>query len=203
MRIAQSADVEAIAQLINAAFIVERIAFDGDRIDAQGVSELLKKGPFLLAEDATGLVGCVYVEVRGERSYLGLLSVGPARQGTGLGRLLVAAAEEYSRKAGCHAMELRIISPRAEASAAVLSAPRLHAERAPLPFPPDVTAKSAVPLHHDGQAAHARLAFPPFPNLRSSGRIRPSFLRGQNESQRRHRHISFSRDSRSRPFALM
>jgi GNAT superfamily N-acetyltransferase len=114
-RIAQDADVSAVAQLINAAFIVERIAFDGDRIDARGVGELVKKnGAFLLAEDVVGLAGCVYVEPRGERSYLGLLSVEPARQGTGLGRRLVAAAEEYARRAGCHTMDLRIISPRAE-----------------------------------------------------------------------------------------
>ena len=127
MRIAQERDVDAIVRLINAAFIVERIAFDGDRIDAQGVGELLKKGAFLLAEDAAGppvradrmdprvgLSGCVYVEAVGERSYLGLLCVDPGRQGTGLGRRLVAAAEEYSRNAECCAMDLRVISPRAE-----------------------------------------------------------------------------------------
>jgi GNAT superfamily N-acetyltransferase len=113
-RIAQEPDVDAIVQLINAAFMVERIAFDGDRIDAQGVRELVKKGTFLAAEDATGLAGCVYVEVAGERSSLGLLSVDPGRQGMGLGRRLVAAAEQHSRSAGCCAMDLRVISPRAE-----------------------------------------------------------------------------------------
>ena len=113
-RVAQITDVDAVAQLINAAFIVEQIAFDGDRINAQAVGELLDKGACLLAEDAAGLAGCVYVEVRGARSYLGLLSVDRARQGMGLGRRLVAAAEDYSRKAGCDAMDLRIISPRAE-----------------------------------------------------------------------------------------
>src|SRR5580700_6188704 len=86
LRIAHSADAEAIARLINAAFVVERIAFEGDRIGTAGVCDLMKKGPFLLAEDAIELAGCVYVEVRGARSYLGLLSIDPARQGTGLGR---------------------------------------------------------------------------------------------------------------------
>jgi predicted N-acetyltransferase YhbS len=114
MRAARSSDADAITQLINAAFVVERIAFEGDRIDIEGVNELLKKGTFLLAEDAHGLFGSVYVEIRARRSYLGLLSVIPARQGSGLGRQLVRAAEEYSHKAGCHAIELRIISPRAE-----------------------------------------------------------------------------------------
>jgi len=158
MRIAQEGDVDAIARLINAAFIVERIAFDGDRIDAQSVRELLKKGAFLVAEDATGppvraelevprvdLAGCVYVEVVGERSYLGLLSVDPRRQGTGLGRPLVAAAEEYSRNARCSAMDLRVISPRAEALVPFyehLGYTRTGAA----PFPPDV--KTKVPCHY-------------------------------------------------------
>jgi GNAT superfamily N-acetyltransferase len=113
-RIAQTADAPAIAQLINAAFVVERVAFDGDRTDTESVREFMEKGKFLVAEAPTGLNGCVYVELRGERSYLGLLSVCPASQGAGLGRHLVTAAEEYSRNAGCHAMDLQIISPRAE-----------------------------------------------------------------------------------------
>jgi GNAT superfamily N-acetyltransferase len=111
---AQNADAEAIAELINAAFVVERVVFDGDRTDTQGVREFMEEGTFLLAEDTTGLTACVYVQVREDRSYLGLLSVVPARQGTGLGRQLVAAAEEHARNAACHAMDLRIISPRAE-----------------------------------------------------------------------------------------
>src|ERR1700691_6287287 len=119
LRIAQNADAKAIALLINDAFVVERVAFDGDRTDTQ--------------------------EVRGDRAYLGLLSVAPARQGTGLGRQLVAAAEEHARNAGCHTMDLRIISPRAE---------RLlpfyqhlgYSETGTAAFPAAVTTK--VPCHY-------------------------------------------------------
>jgi predicted N-acetyltransferase YhbS len=107
-------DADAIAQLINEAFVVERIAFDGDRTNPRDVRAQMHIGKFLLAEDSGGVVGCVYVELRGQRSYLGLLSVAPALQGKGLGRQLVAAAEDYSRSAECRAMDLRIISPRAE-----------------------------------------------------------------------------------------
>ena len=144
-RIAQSADVDAIARLINAAFVVERIAFDGDRVDAQAVGELLNKGAFLLGEDAAGLAGCVYVEVRGARGYLGLLSVDPARQGAGLGRWLVAAAEDYSRKAGCNAMDLRIISPRAE-SLIPFYRHLGYTETGTAPFSSDL--KPKVPCHY-------------------------------------------------------
>jgi GNAT superfamily N-acetyltransferase len=145
VRIAQNADAEAITQLINAAFVVERMAFDGDRTDTQGVREFMKKGTFLLAEDTTGLSGCVYVEILAERSYLGLLSVSPPSQGTGLGRQLVAAAEKYARAAPCYAMDLRIISPRAQ----VLLPFYLHlgyVRTGTAPLPPEANPK--VPCHY-------------------------------------------------------
>jgi GNAT superfamily N-acetyltransferase len=145
VRIAQSADIEAIAKLINAAFVVERVAFEGDRTDVSGVRELMKKGAFLLAEDVAALAGCVYVEASGERSYLGLLSVAPARQGAGLGRQLVAAAEEHARNTGCHAMDLRIISPRAESLLPFYQ--RLgYAQTGTAPFASDIAPK--VPCHY-------------------------------------------------------
>jgi predicted N-acetyltransferase YhbS len=117
IRAAVPDDAEGVARLINAAFVVEKIAFDGDRTNRENVRALMDAGKFLVAElaedDAPELIGCVYVERRGDRSYLGLLSVAPSFQGKGLGRQLVAAAEEHSRDAGCRAMDLRIISPRA------------------------------------------------------------------------------------------
>lgn len=112
IRMATTADVEALARLINAAFVVEQPFIEGERIDPAGVPEYMKKGKFLVAEDAVGLAGCIYVELRGERGYLGLLGVAPARQGTGLGRKLMDAAENYFREAGCRVIDLRIISPR-------------------------------------------------------------------------------------------
>jgi predicted N-acetyltransferase YhbS len=145
IRIAQDADAEAVAELINAAFVVERVAFDGDRIDPPGVAELMKKGKFLLAEHAAALLGCVYVDLRDQRSYLGLLSVALARQGTGLGRQLVAAAEEYSRNAGCHTIDLRIISPRAE-SLLPFYRHLGYSQAGTAPFPADTTPK--VPCHY-------------------------------------------------------
>lgn len=106
-------DAAALAQLINRAFEVERPFFDGDRIDQDGVLAYLQRGKFLIAEDATGLAGCVYAEVRGETGYIGLLSVEPARQGMGLGRRLMQAAEDFFQKVGCNTAELRMVSARA------------------------------------------------------------------------------------------
>ncbi len=138
-------DVAALTRLINAAFTVEQVAFDGDRLDAQGVRGYMKTGTFLLAEDAAGLAGCVYIEARGERSYLGLLSVEPKRQGRGLGRKLMAEAENFVRNAGCRAMDLRVISARAEQLLPFYL--RLgYRETGTRPFPADLASK--VPAHY-------------------------------------------------------
>ena len=84
IRMAVAADVELLARLINAAFVVEQPFIEGERINTAGVREYMKKGKFLVAEEASELAGCVYVELRGERGYLGLLGVDPAA-GNGLG----------------------------------------------------------------------------------------------------------------------
>jgi GNAT superfamily N-acetyltransferase len=143
-RMAELADVDALVRLINSAFRVELPYIEGDRIDAQGVRAYMAKGKFLLAEDSAGLAGCVYVELRGERGYLGLLGVDPRRQGTGLGRKLMHAAENFFREAGCIAVDLRVISARTPLPAFYRHLGYLETGSAP--FSPDVPVK--VPCHY-------------------------------------------------------
>lgn len=139
IRFASASDLSALTRLINAAFVVERIVFDGDRIDERGTREYMEKGTFLILEDSAGMAGCVYCELRGERGYLGLLAVDPSRQGGGLGRKLVAAAEDYFRSAGCTAVDLRTLSPRAPLPEFYK---RLgYEEIGTAPFPPEKKAK--------------------------------------------------------------
>jgi GNAT superfamily N-acetyltransferase len=141
------ADAESLMQIINAAFIVERIAIDGDRIDLEGVRLLLSKGSFLIAESVASpaeSLGCVYVEPRGDRCYLGLLSVLPSYQGRGVGKQLAAASEDFARAAGCSVIELRIISPRA-ADLLPLYAKLGYTEAGTSAFPADVITK--IPCH--------------------------------------------------------
>jgi N-acetylglutamate synthase-like GNAT family acetyltransferase len=114
LRLAEATDTEALVRLINEAFAVEKIVIEGERIDSEKVRALFETGNFLLLYEAEQLVGCVYVEVKGKRGYLGLLGVRPDRQKSGFGRRLTTAAEDYFREAGCEAVDLRIISVRAE-----------------------------------------------------------------------------------------
>jgi len=87
--------------------------------------------------------GCVYAEVREERGYFGLLAVDPARQRSGIGTVLIAAAEEHCRAAACRWMDLTFVNVRQELPGYY----RRHgyAENGTLPFPADQTPK--MPVH--------------------------------------------------------
>ncbi|HEX4541939.1 MAG TPA: GNAT family N-acetyltransferase [Candidatus Acidoferrum sp.] len=139
IRFGQNSDVEALSRLINEAFRVEQPFIEGERIDPDGVRAYMEKGKFLLAEDPSGLVGCVYVELRGDRGYLGLLGVAPPSQGTGLGRKLMEAAENHFRDASCRAIDLRIVSARTPLPAFYRHLG--YIETGTAPFAPDVPVK--------------------------------------------------------------
>ena len=140
IRIANSSDAEKVTAVINAAFrIAEEFFIDGNRITLDEVQRLFESGAFLVAEDQTGISGCVYVEPRGERSYLGLLSVDPSRQQAGLGSRLMTAGEQYCRELGSRYMDIYIVNLRTELPA--FYEHRGYIENGTTPFPPDVPTK--------------------------------------------------------------
>lgn len=115
VRIADRSDAGEITHLINLAFrLAEGFFVQGDRIELKEVIASLSTGKFLLAEETDTLIGCVYVEPRGERAYLGLLSVDPSRQQSGVGSLLMTAAENYCSGLACRFMDIKIVNLRKE-----------------------------------------------------------------------------------------
>ena len=144
IRIATTVDAPAITAVINAAFrIAEEFFIDGNRITQAEVEESLAKGAFLLAEVNGKLNGCVYVEFRGGRSYLGLLSVDPTYQQGGLGSALMVEAEKYCRERGSRGMDIVIVSLREDLPSFYQK--RGYVESGTSPFPPDVPTK--IPCH--------------------------------------------------------
>lgn len=113
-RFADESDIAPLISVVNRAFDVESFFITGHRLTPQRTREYFQTGRFLIAEEEGALLGCVYVELHGERAYLGLLSVDPARQGTGLGRRLAAAAEEFAREMGARHMDLTVVNLRTE-----------------------------------------------------------------------------------------
>jgi N-acetylglutamate synthase-like GNAT family acetyltransferase len=142
MRRATADDAGAIAELVNRAFEVERFFAAGDRTDGEQVRRKLERGDFLLAEEGGALIGCVYLEVQGDRGTFGMLSVSPLRQRSGLGRLLVEAAESHFRAAGCHAVDIQIVNLRTELPPYYRALG--YAESGTAPFPPEPGLKRPV-----------------------------------------------------------
>lgn len=114
IRTARESDANTIVRLVNTAFLVEQFFIERDRTNLATIRGLMEKGKFLLAEDAPNLVGCVYMELRRERGYFGMLSIDPSRQRMGVGRQLVDTVERYFRDAGCGFSDLKIVNVRTE-----------------------------------------------------------------------------------------
>lgn len=145
IRVAAAMDAARITAVINAAFrVAEAFFVDGKRIVQAEVEQLIDKGAFLLAEaDDNKVIGCVYVEMRGERSYLGLLSVDPDSQQGGLGSLLMLEAEKYCRERGSRFMDIHIVNLREELPAFYQR--RGYSGAGTSPFPADIETK--IPCH--------------------------------------------------------
>jgi ribosomal protein S18 acetylase RimI-like enzyme len=118
-------DVKALHALIESAYrgdsarrgwTHEADLLGGQRTDVESLAALLAMPgqTVLLAETDQGLAGCVNVADLAGRAYLGMLSVDPARQASGLGRRLIAEAEALARLQGATVMEMTVISRRVE-----------------------------------------------------------------------------------------
>lgn len=144
IRIADPADAGQVMAVINSAFRIAEDFFCGaDRITPEEVERLFTTGTILVAETDRVLAGCVYVELRGERSYLGLLSVDPSQQQSGLGSLLMTAGEKHCRERGSQFMDIYIVNLRVELIPFYQR--RGYSETGTLPFPPEVETK--LPCH--------------------------------------------------------
>lgn len=142
LRQATPEDADALARLINDAFRSERFFSDEDRTNPAGVRDYMNKGIFLVAEEED-LIGCVYLEPRGDRFYLGLLSVQPSHQHAGLGTFLMNAAEQYCRDRNAGGIDLQIVNVRKELPAYYHRFG--YTETGTAPFPAHV--KTKIPCH--------------------------------------------------------
>lgn len=123
---ATPAAVPALAVLINQAYrgaasprswTTEAHLLSGPRIgEAQLHQLLLAPGAVLLAcaDLANVLTGCVYLQVQASQLYLSMLAVAPEAQAAGIGKQLLAAAEQHARQHGCARLTISVLSARPE-----------------------------------------------------------------------------------------
>jgi ribosomal protein S18 acetylase RimI-like enzyme len=113
IRQATAADRQTTIAVVNAAFAIETF-LEGTRTDEDCMAAMMDEGEFLPAEDQGNVVACVYIEQRGVRGYFGMLAVDPERQGEGLGRRMIAAAEDHLRRAGCSHIDISVLNLRTD-----------------------------------------------------------------------------------------
>ena len=124
---ARAADVPALVALINGAYrgdgsqrgwTSEGHLIAGPRISVESVRELIAApdSAILVVRAQSGLFACAHVSKQaGGVCYLGLLTVRPSLQGSGLGRQMLAAAESYARSAfGARILEMQVVDAREE-----------------------------------------------------------------------------------------
>jgi GNAT superfamily N-acetyltransferase len=126
IRPADAIDLPALHALIHRAYrgdsaragwTHEADLLDGQRTDPAALTDMLADPDqhLLVAEADGALTGCVSVTRKSDgRGYLGLLTVDPVLQAAGLGRRLIAAAEDCARSFGARAIEMTVIASRGE-----------------------------------------------------------------------------------------
>lgn len=125
-RIATSEDAASIAALVNSAYrgeasragwTTEADLLDGQRTDVEAVEEIILKqnAVFLIFFSGEEMLGCVLLERHSVSVYLGMLTVKPGRQGTGIGNSMIEVAENWvSDVWKVKRIELAVISKRHE-----------------------------------------------------------------------------------------
>lgn len=122
---ADLSDVSTIASLVNSAYrgehakkgwTTEADLIDGTRTDAAALADIIKKPDttILKYEDGGKIVGCVELKITGDKVYLGMLTVEPAIQGGGIGKKMLAAAEDFAKTKGCKSVYMTVITIRKE-----------------------------------------------------------------------------------------
>lgn len=127
VRVAGRSDVPALHALVESAYrgdsarrgwTHEADLLDGQRTDRDALTALIDSASdrILLADDAGRLIGCVHIADKGAGlAYLGMFAVAPDRQGDGLGRMLIKAAEDHAIATfGTKRIEMTVIAQRRE-----------------------------------------------------------------------------------------
>ena len=126
IRFAQLSDVVLLEKLVNSAYrgdssrkgwTTEADLLDGIRTNQEQLTQQISgsQSTMLVYEDANQQpIACVYLENKETALYLGMLTVQPDLQAAGIGKKLLQAAEEFAVSLGKNAIQMTVISVRAE-----------------------------------------------------------------------------------------
>jgi ribosomal protein S18 acetylase RimI-like enzyme len=118
-------DISALNNLINSAYrgesskkgwTTEADLLGGIRTTEESLAETIRKTDtsILKYTEAEQLLGCVMLIKKENALYLGMLTVSPELQGSGIGKKLLKSAEIFAQENGISKIEMTVISVRSE-----------------------------------------------------------------------------------------
>ena len=123
--IASKKDIPALVDLMDRAYRGEpstrgwaneaNLFIGNKRTDKETLHKLIQKpgAVFLKYTNQQGEIeGCVFLQKKADRLYLGMLSVSPLEQAKGIGKQLLAAATEHAQQQNCSSIYMTVITLR-------------------------------------------------------------------------------------------
>jgi len=118
-------DIPALTTLINSAYrgesskkgwTTEAHLLEGKRTDEQEMTEIFldSKNTILKFTENDTIIGSVLLVEKGHQLYLGMLTVSPELQNSGIGKKLLAEAENHAKSLGLSSIIMTVISVREE-----------------------------------------------------------------------------------------
>ncbi|MFH6963618.1 GNAT family N-acetyltransferase [Flavobacterium plurextorum] len=118
-------DIPALVTLINSAYrgetskkgwTTEAHLLEGKRTDEEEMTEILQdpKNTILKFTENDKIIGSVLLVEKGHQLYLGMLTVSPELQNSGIGKKLLAEAEIHAKTLGLSSIIMTVISVREE-----------------------------------------------------------------------------------------
>jgi ribosomal protein S18 acetylase RimI-like enzyme len=100
-------DVAAVAELVERAYegYVEEIGVRPAPMDAD-YGATVRDGTLFVAVDGGAVVGAIVLVLEGDHVEVENVAVAPSRQGAGVGRALLAFAEDHARERGMSELQL-------------------------------------------------------------------------------------------------
>ncbi len=124
--IVTATDIPALDMLVNSAYrgdsskkgwTTEADLLEGLRTNPESLKKMIDEpGAVILkyADENGSLLACVYLKIKEDNLYLGMLTVSPELQSKGIGKQLLAAAESYAIDKNCSKITMTVISVRYE-----------------------------------------------------------------------------------------
>jgi ribosomal protein S18 acetylase RimI-like enzyme len=118
-------DVHHLSNLINSAYrgesgkqgwTTETDLLEGKRTDEEELTQIIEdpKSVLLKYTEENTLLGCVLLVAKETQLYLGMLTVSPKLQNSGIGKKMLVAAEEFAKKEKLTSVVMTVISIRIE-----------------------------------------------------------------------------------------